>query len=185
MIYKLAIDLDDTICETSKTLLEILTVDQLHPVVGLTDLQTPEIQSHVATLLNSTEFLSKLPEVKHAKHSLMSIVKKHQIGCYISSRLANHLNVTQSWLIDHQFPAAPLLLRSPEEFRPNWKIHWLLKNNLADRQTLIIDDSPDAFNNLPEQFGGKCMLFNRRQKEITDSKIISISSWPEIVEWLG
>lgn len=148
-----AIDIDDTLARTALQC-TALTLERFgHPkkysaekLIQLYDQpgkvpewDTPQIQEHIASLLQDLSFLRTVPVAEGA----VSALQKLPVACYISSRFLEALVITNEWLSTHGFPPAPVILRKTETVSPHWKITYLKKH--MPMCLGLIDDSPGAF----------------------------------------
>jgi hypothetical protein len=189
-----AVDIDDTIAQTALRVSE-LTLERFgHPkkysakkLIELYDQpgkvpewDTPQIQEHIASLLQDFSFLGSIP----AAHEAVSALHTLPVACYISSRFQETLNTTTQWLARHDFPTAPVILRNTETVSPQWKIAYL-KKHLPNCLGLI-DDSPGAFPPTADEIPFPLYWFNRYNRPPHPNLTVQMfSRWTELEQFLN
>jgi hypothetical protein len=210
----LAVDVDDTLCETEATCRALMEEEfglrkdgeladgvvsdavlgeHLRPAQGrgaALDWQSTQAQLWLAQHLNTEDFLLELPLVPGAQTGLSSISKTIPISLYITSRTTAHQTVTAKWLQTHNFPVAPVITRDPSVRSPDWKLQFFTQHQL--QLEAFIDNEAAAFASSFQPSINHPIWFNRSGK-MTNPLFESffqtlqptiLHSWEEITKYL-
>lgn len=196
----LAVDIDDTLAETAKTVMELLhqsfgddtssspesLLKNHRQPSDVKIWQTEEARSFVTQLLHSEKFLLSLSPIHKSQETLQVLAQNGADIWYITSRLETFQNVTQLWLEKNMFPKGKLTCRSIHEQRHNWKLHTLSKNvAFGSSESVFIDDTVEAFSPIPPTYQGSFVLLNRWQQVSFVPNGTVCTSWPEIYNHLS
>ncbi|HEX7017475.1 MAG TPA: hypothetical protein VF209_01030 [Patescibacteria group bacterium] len=135
----LAFDIDDTLCDTARTVMEIMhhlfpthipfDTDVFLQAYGqpghVPEWQVPAAQQKIEELLNDDEFLLNLPPIEEAKNYMAEIDRLVPVSLYLTSRVHARKEVTEQWLQKHHFPRAPVITRHSQVMEVDWKIQLL------------------------------------------------------------
>jgi len=188
----LAVDIDDTLCESAALIMERvheefghpdgLTVEELRETYNQPGLvggwEDEKIQLKVAEYFNNPDFLVGLPRIEGAVEGLYKLKAIFGLGAYITSRPEALRKPTEDWLKKNDFPPAPVWMRDIHQKAPNWKVLELDKK--VDGRTALIDDTLEAFEGIDSIQKVAGVWFNRfhLEKQLPD-KVKEVESWNE------
>ncbi|MFZ1721268.1 MAG: hypothetical protein WAU07_02065 [Microgenomates group bacterium] len=152
----LCCDIDDTLAQTSATLLANLQISvtpqiSKQPVTYILEnykiIEYEELflddaaVLQIKKLLESNKFLLELPPFEGATTALQLAIKSFDHIVYLTSRLEKFAQTTSSWLHNWSFPKGKIVHRADQEFRPNWKRYYIQRNFGKD-DVAWVDDEP-------------------------------------------
>lgn len=191
----LAVDIDDTLCATSRVCMELMAkelgtvtpfeVDQFvrkyRQPMDAPDWQTLAGEEWLKRHLLNPDFLLDLKPSVPALTSLIAINEFLPITCYISSREHLMHDATQLWLDKHHFPVAELVTRPSNMNNPAWKINYLNEHfpkiwGLIDNEIQIKSD---------QNFGGHLLQLQPFDNhDHSDHRVINLHSWEDGEKWI-
>jgi hypothetical protein len=194
----IAVDIDDTLCETALTCMELMQsrfgstsnttglelLRRYRQPGNVPEWQAANAQTWLAAQLHDENFLLSLPEVPDARASMKAIAQSLPIACYITSRVHSLQMVTEQWLQYHDFPEAPVITRDPAVHSPGWKLQYLAK--LFSSLYAVIDNEKSTLETKTELAIYVRILFDRfsenkqAQSQVDGQEISVFSSWSEI-----
>lgn len=189
----LILDIDDTLAETAFTAMSIMREEFKHPDPvwelltkyeqpgNVPEWQTIEAQEFLLRTMQSEEFLLNLPRVPDSLEVIDKLSKDFPVELYMTSRFAKLEGLTKDWLKKNNFPTKNIIFVEPTNSGDAWKLRYLSK--LGDENKIFIDNYLPSFGTNIETYKGKLIWLNRYNKT-TDSKVISLSTWKSIYDYL-
>ena len=188
----LALDIDDTISNTSHRLVrhlqvlfgnpENLTAKEIIKKYHLSDYipywQTDEVMQYHQKMSYNDDVHKDFPVIENAVSFVNKINKTANISCYLTLRRQNVINGTARWLKKHGFPDKPIICR-PDNMEYDdghaWKAKVLIENpNIIG----LIDDNEKIINYLPKNYRGTIFLIRRKEYNHHNKiKIIPCRNW--------
>lgn len=152
----IALDIDDTLCDTARTCMEVMVgefptdepfdtdlfLEKYGQPGSVPDWQVPHAQAKIESLLSDDLFLISLPPIGEALRWVPQLHQLVPITLYITSRVHARQEVTAHWLHLHRFPRAPIITRDPHETRSDWKVRYLAEH--FPRINALIDNEVRA-----------------------------------------
>lgn len=195
----LAVDIDDTLCDTAGTCIRLMFQEfgappgetwqsllQKYRQPGRVEhWQDEAAQQWLEERLNDPDFLAGLSRIEEASAHLQKIAELVPISVYISSRL-NHLQVpTQAWLRKHHFPDAPLVTRHPQVKQRHWKLDYLAEHYPSIWG--LVDDDVDGNLLLHTTYRGKLFLIGQTahlRESIFQPQVVNVQDWEHFYTWI-
>lgn len=152
----IAIDIDDTLCETNCYYIRKIAWEFPHPdgisgeelsrmhdhVTKIPHYCRPEPMAEMTRWMESDEFQEEIPLIAGASSYVRSIHEKTPVAAYVTSRPESVRLGTVRWLQKNQFPDARLMMRPeaiPFNERHRWKAEVL--SDFEPDLDYIVDDS--------------------------------------------
>ena len=197
----IALDIDETLCSTN-----VFWFTTMQELFGNPENISPEIMAakyHLAQNVpywqgredvdewmkeqrKNNELQTKLPVIQDAKENVDLIKCHFPILAYLTVRPQCVLEGTQRWLLENDFPRAPVVGKPdsvPFENGNAWKANLLMK--LYPSIFAIVDDNPSVMRNLDVNYEGKLLLYSHSQDIVEDSKrdiVIACPTWLDVRE---
>lgn len=193
----LALDIDDTLSQTKKSLLncfyrtignpENLTPDEFcqkyHLIQDAPYFQTPQGLDLINKLARSPETFCDLEIIDNSNFYVNEINKTIPIIAYITMRPQLTINVTQTWLDRYNFPKAKLI-SCPDSLACHsieWKTSVL--EALYPQVIGIVDDSLGVAKNISSDYKGKIYLYNiEPYSSRPEINIIPCPTWGSVLD---
>ena len=192
----LALDIDETLSRTNghwfKTLIkkfgnpEKLTVEEILKNYRYTNnvpyWQAKEAHEWMEEQRHSNDMQRELPLIENANHTVEKINKIIPISAYITVRPDTVIEGTKDWLLQHNFPLAPIICRPKNvEFTQGnkWKANLLHK--LYPKILGIIDDNPELLEHLPKDYKGTVFVYGLEKIE-TKINAIPCKDWNTVLK---
>lgn len=203
-IKGLALDIDETLSDTGPYwwdhmlkfhVPENLTYQELWEkyefIEHVPSWQTEEAKKYINNALDSNEFNENIPLLHESNKMVQKLNETIPIVAYITARPENVREGTENWLIKHEFPKAPVILRPIKasfrglETKNSWKAS-ILKFLYSEIIGIIDDNSGLAPELLKERYKGKLFLYGPQTKEINPKDypftVIISPDWNYIIE---
>lgn len=190
---ELILDIDDTLAETALTAISIMREKFNHPDSvwelltkyeqpgNVPEWQTLEAQEFLLRTMQSEKFLLNLPRVPDSLEVIDKLSADFPVNLYMTSRMPKLENITKEWLKKNHFPTQKIIFPELGNTDDAWKLSYLYK--LGDENRIFIDNHLPSFGTNIEKYKGKFIWLNRYNKE-TGLKVISLSSWQSIYDYL-
>lgn len=193
----IAVDIDETLSDTMMEWVERALVtfgnpENLTPEAFIAKyryiyrapyMATPEVEQWRYEQKYSNDLQMRLPVIPGALDGLRAVDSLVPVSCYVTARPAEVMLGTQRWLMDHGFPAAPLV-HSPEHVDHSVSHIWKgkLLESASPRISGIIDDHPALLDALPSSYAGGIFIYNVTSLPIPRSRAYACPDWPSVVE---
>lgn len=195
----LAIDIDDTVCNTAGTCFARIA-DKFGTPAGETwetlqekyaqphrveEWQKEEVLEWLKYYLNDSEFLLNLEPLPVAVEGLQRISQEVPIRLYLSSRLDTNQAVTEQWLEKHHLPKAPVVTRPDSVRSRHWKLDYLHKHH--PEVWGLVDDDIEENLLLHTLYRGKLFMIGRKGAErssVFQPQIVHLRGWEEFYRWI-
>lgn len=200
-ISGLALDIDETLSETNPFWfkhmyeyhkpegLELSEVIRKYAHVDdVPDWQNEQAQKVMLDILHSNDFNESIPLIHESNVVVNEIIKNIPIVAYISARPDVVRQGTLSWLKQHNFPEAEIILR-PDIYdikhRNLWKAQILLE--LFPEVIGIVDDSAGIVEELKKvNYQGKLYLYGPQSEEVVESSMVRVcKTWADVLKQIG
>jgi hypothetical protein len=196
MSSSVVIDIDDTICDTTRECIRLFKVYYELPNLSLNlatrqflegeevvGISRSKLEGWIRQRLFDEEFLSLLPRIKEALPALKRISKLMPVHSYLTSRVSQFQEVTERWLSYHGFPEAPVITRAADQTELQWKTTLLSRE---PTEFVLIDDDIKALGLKSKKYTGTCVWFNRFDltNPVSMEGIHAFNSWPSLANWL-
>ena len=193
----IAVDIDETICDTRRFWFSELaqrfgkpidvTIEQLIQRYEYTDRvemwQTPGARKWLKDARFDPEIhRSCLEPVRSARESLEYISRQFDV-IYMTMRPDTIVDATREWLQREQFPSGEVLASPAFLFdreRPGWKGRELCARH--PNVVGLIDDHPDVANAIPNSYRGKVFLLGQSVAPRSDIEIVLCEDWNRVVQ---
>lgn len=191
----LVIDIDDTICDTSRTCMRLMaqelgTTSAFDTDTFLEKYKFPQFvpdwqnqtgEKWLIGHLENPEFLTTLPPIEIAQKFLQKLAATFSITLYLTSRDQRMQKATENWLHQHNFPLAPVVTRPPHVTSIDWKVTFLAQYY---PQTLALIDN-EVYAPAKHSYQGAVIeLQPYAERRNPDHRIISIQTWEDLESWL-
>ncbi len=191
----LIVDIDDTLCDTTKYWIAIfqqcfgnpegLTPEQMfikyHYVQNVPYWQSNDVSSTIYRYTNSNSFQHQLPLIANANHFLKEISAKLPIICYLTKRPESVRAGTEFWLNKFSFPSAEICFRPPSvtfEKGNHWKTDYI--KQLEDKVIGIIDDDEHLIRLIQRNSNLHLFLFGKSKIEMPMLRVYPSADWTVI-----
>lgn len=138
----IALDIDDTIADTSRYCIGLLHKKwghaglQSHELLQkygyahlIPEWQLPQNQAEINSMMHDQDLYSHYEPLPGVLEKLSELTQLVPVSCYITSRFHWLQATTQKWLNDYNFPRAPLICRPEHITAPDWKVRYLVEND--------------------------------------------------------
>lgn len=198
-IAGLAVDIDDTLSQTSRKFHETLnemfpapahvTVEAARKQYALTGKvlhwqEIPEALKYAKSFVDDPEFHSYLEKIEEAEAGMQKLHQRRLVRCYHTARLELMRDITERWL-QGNFPDLPLIMR-PEHINHAGQAQWkaeVIKYLYPEIQGIVDNDARIA--RILEQCGyeGKVFLVGTDEQSYQPNKtIIPVESWSDLTK---
>jgi hypothetical protein len=194
--FGLAIDIDDTIVDTSVACARLLweeyplaafetpmiALQEYGFVDGVPEWKESSPQRIISSALSDPKFLMSLPPILDAQWGVNKISQKIPVACYLTSRLPFAKELTIQWLATYGFPEAPVICRLDHVRDKDWKVRYL-QDRLPDTAGLI-----DNELYVPSDLSYQGQLLEvLRFKKLTPEhpRIVIFNSWKALADHLS
>ncbi len=193
----LIVDIDDTLSKTTKYWIEVfqqnfgneegLSIDDMyrkyHYVQNVPYWNGPEVSQLIHKYIHSNYFQLKLPLIDNANYYLTLLSKEVPIICYLTKRPEIVRSGTSTWLIKHNFPKAPLIMK-PTELPDNqgnqWKSDFI--QDYRNQEIGIIDDDKNLVELLKRDRNIHYFLFGIENYFIQALNVYPCVTWEILYE---
>lgn len=191
----LIVDIDDTLSKTTKFWIksfqsrfgnmEGLNVDDMfekyHYVQNVPYWKGEEVNELINNYTNSNQFQIELPLIKDSNKFLKKIIEKTPIICYLTKRPETVRKGTSTWLSEHNFPKAPIIMRPnniPMQFGNEWKLDII--SQFKNQTIYVIDDDKNLMRLLNNKKNVHCFLIGSEGLLEPSSNIYTCANWESI-----
>lgn len=193
------VDIDDTISETSKYIIDTLNyefgndeklpnkkiLEEYHFFSKLDCRKIKKIINRIDDIYMNGEFTTNLEPVEDSLEGIVTIDKFIPIIGYMTARPDNFLDDTESWLDRNGFPKLPIIMRPREMLsgdthvknRSQWKANLLEKyrNSFG-----IIDDDENISKFISTDYHGKIFLYNSKNNFAKNKNVVHCYNWKHV-----
>lgn len=199
-IHGLALDIDETLADTNTHF--FTHTFRRHPIPGIAldalmrrykfsedvpEWKEPEVRITLEEFLHSDAFHASIPVIPGASESVRLFPESAPVVAYVTARPEELRRGTEEWLERHEFPKAPVLMRTSDggvpdsTIRNRWKIGVL--QALWPRVTGIVDDNLGLAHELERtDYPGRLYLYGPRGDACpVHPRIRACPTWPDVV----
>ena len=196
-IKGLALDIDDTLADTSIVWLERvavvlgnpeqLTMREMSKKYGYgrhVDYWVEEEYERVTLeFKHSNEFFENIPLIENANKHVETISKIVPIIAYITARPKQVLDGTEKWLNKHKFPKLGMINR-PEGISSEEQFEWKARvlEQMYPQVLGIIDDSVGIVNELSKDYKGIVFLYKDIEEVRNDIRVVVCKDWDDVLK---
>lgn len=195
----IALDIDETLTPTNLHWFGVLRRKFGNPD-GLTDKdileryryaqnvphwQSEEALAFMQQMRESNEMVQELPLLDNAHAVVQRVHQRIPVVAYITARPQSVSEGTRQWLIQHNFPEAPIILKDnaiPNEKAASWKAETLM--SLYPEVQGIIDDHPRLVHELPKDYPGFVLMYDHKECPETNIRVACCVGWNDVYETL-